>query len=108
VFVKTFETSQNPLIVQSPGHLKIIGEHTDDSGGFVLPAEINKAAYLAIALRDVSEVMLNDYLLPKSLLIIQRSRFIVQEIDCLQKGCEDLKIGEINALGKKCLQYIMA
>ncbi len=53
------------------------------------------------SLRDVSEAMLNEYVLPKSLLIDKRSRFIVQEIDRLQKGCEDLKIGDIHALGKK-------
>ncbi len=292
VFGKTFETSQTPLIVRSPGRVNIIGEHTDYNGGFVLPAAINKAAYLAIALRDddeihlmaqdlneifsisikdlkpvediswpnyilgavaqfqkkniqlkgfnailtsdipigaglsssaavecatvfaldellhtkfskiemvlmaqkaeheyagvmcgimdqfasvmgkynhvmkldcrsleyeyvpfnldgikillfntnvkhslatseyntrrleceqavewikeyhpevtsfrdVSEAMLNDYVLPKSLLIDQRSRFIVQEIDRLQKGCEDLKVGDINALGKKMFE----
>lgn len=53
------------------------------------------------SLRDVSEVMLNEYVLPKDKLIDQRSRFIVQEIDRLQKGCEDLKKGDINALGKR-------
>lgn len=54
-----------------------------------------------ISLRDVSEAMLNKYVFPKNLLIDKRSRFIVQEIDRLQQGCEDLKMGDINALGKK-------
>jgi len=53
------------------------------------------------SLRDVSEVMLDEYVLPKDKLIDQRSRFIVQEINRLQKGCEDLIKGDINALGKK-------
>jgi len=53
------------------------------------------------SLRDASEDMLDKYVLPKNRLIDQRSRFIVQEIDRLQKGCEDLTNGDINALGKK-------
>jgi galactokinase len=43
---------QEPLIVRSPGRVNIIGEHTDYNEGFVLPAAIDKAAYLAISLRD--------------------------------------------------------
>lgn len=53
------------------------------------------------SLRDVNEAMLDDYVLPKDLLVYKRSLFIVQEIDRLQKGCEDLKMGDIHALGKK-------
>lgn len=53
------------------------------------------------ALRDVTEAMLDKYVLPKSELIDKRSRFIVQEIERLQKGCEDLQKGDIKALGKK-------
>lgn len=53
------------------------------------------------SLRDVSEGMLDKYVLPKNKLIDKRSRFIVQEIDRLQKACEDLQKGDINALGKK-------
>jgi len=47
-----------PLIVRSPGRINIIGEHTDYNNGFVLPAAIDKAAYLAIALRDDDEIHL--------------------------------------------------
>ena len=47
-----------PLIVRSPGRINIIGEHTDYNNGFVLPASIDKAAYLAIALRDDDEIHL--------------------------------------------------
>lgn len=47
-----------PLIVRSPGRINIIGEHTDYNDGFVLPAAIDKAAYLAIALRDDDEIHL--------------------------------------------------
>jgi galactokinase len=50
--------SSEPLIVKSPGRVNIIGEHTDYNEGFVLPAAIDKAAYIAISLRDDSEIHL--------------------------------------------------
>lgn len=53
------------------------------------------------ALRDVTEDMLDKYVLPKDQLIDKRSRFVVQEIDRLQRACEDLKRGDIQSLGKK-------
>lgn len=53
------------------------------------------------SLRDATEAMLDKYVLPKDSLIDRRSRFVVQEIERLQKGCEDLSKGDINALGKK-------
>ena len=48
----------NPLIVRSPGRINIIGEHTDYNGGFVLPAAIDKAAYIAMSLREDKEIHL--------------------------------------------------
>ena len=50
--------SEEPIVVRSPGRINIIGEHTDYNEGFVLPAAIDKAAYLAIALRDDDEIHL--------------------------------------------------
>jgi galactokinase len=50
--------SEEPMIVKSPGRINIIGEHTDYNDGFVLPAAIDKAAYLAISLRDDDEIHL--------------------------------------------------
>lgn len=47
-----------PLIVRSPGRVNIIGEHTDYNEGFVLPAAIDKAAYIAMSLRDDDEIHL--------------------------------------------------
>lgn len=52
-------------------------------------------------LRDVTESMLDKYVLPKDPLIDKRSRFIVQEINRLETACDDLRKGDINALGKK-------
>jgi galactokinase len=37
-----------PLVFQSPGRINLIGEHTDYNGGWVMPAGIDKACYLAI------------------------------------------------------------
>lgn len=46
------------IIVRSPGRINIIGEHTDYNEGFVLPAAIDKAAYMAASLRDDDEIHL--------------------------------------------------
>lgn len=46
------------LLVKSPGRINIIGEHTDYNDGFVLPAAIDKAAYIAMSLRDDDEIHL--------------------------------------------------
>ncbi|MEO8172254.1 MAG: galactokinase [Sediminibacterium sp.] len=45
-------------IVRSPGRINLIGEHTDYNLGFVLPAAIDKAIYVAISKRDDSEIHL--------------------------------------------------
>ena len=56
VFQDQFQA--NPIIVRSPGRINIIGEHTDYNEGFVLPAAIDKAAYIAVSLRDDDEIHL--------------------------------------------------
>jgi galactokinase len=53
------------------------------------------------SLRDVTEEMLDKYVLIKDKLVDMRSRFIVQEINRLQRACEDLLKGDIQALGRK-------
>ena len=53
------------------------------------------------SLRDVTESMLDQYVKPKNELIDKRSRFVVQEIERLLNGCEDLREGNVHALGKK-------
>ena len=47
-----------PIVIRSPGRINIIGEHTDYNEGFVLPAAIDKAAYLAVSIRDDDEIHL--------------------------------------------------
>lgn len=53
------------------------------------------------SLRDVTEEMLDLYVKPKDLTIDARARYVVQEIQRLITGCEDLKQGNIHALGQK-------
>jgi galactokinase len=47
-----------PLVIRSPGRVNIIGEHTDYNDGFVLPAAIDKAIYVAIGKRDDNNILL--------------------------------------------------
>lgn len=46
------------LIVRSPGRINLIGEHTDYNMGFVLPAAIDKAIYMAIGKRTDNQIQL--------------------------------------------------
>jgi galactokinase len=50
--------NSKPLVVRSPGRVNIIGEHTDYNEGFVLPAAIDKAIYVAIGKRDDNNIHL--------------------------------------------------
>lgn len=45
-FIEKYEGE--PIMVESPGRINLIGEHTDYNDGFVLPAAIDKYIYLAI------------------------------------------------------------
>jgi galactokinase len=56
------------------------------------------------SLRDITEEMLDKYVLPKNILIDKRSRFVVKEIARLQTACTDLQNGNLNALGKKMFE----
>jgi len=48
-FVRLYKTQ--PLLVQAPGRVNLIGEHTDYNDGFVLPAAIQFQTSIAIAPR---------------------------------------------------------
>jgi galactokinase len=41
-----------PRVFRAPGRTNLIGEHTDYNGGFVFPAAIDRATWLAIAPRE--------------------------------------------------------
>jgi galactokinase len=45
-----------PLMVRSPGRVNLIGEHTDYNNGFVLPAAIDKAIWMAVSPRADREL----------------------------------------------------
>jgi galactokinase len=47
--------NQKPIIVQAPGRINLIGEHTDYNNGFVMPAAIDKVVTLAIARMSESQ-----------------------------------------------------
>ena len=52
--------NDEPIIVRSPGRVNLIGEHTDYNDGFVLPAAINKAIYVAVSKRNDDEIHLHS------------------------------------------------
>lgn len=52
--------SSKPLVVRSPGRVNIIGEHTDYNEGFVLPAAINKAVFVAVEKREDDLIVLHS------------------------------------------------
>lgn len=53
-FRQAFNTE--PVLICSPGRVNLIGEHTDYNEGFVLPAAIDKAIYLAVGKRTDNEL----------------------------------------------------
>ncbi|GAB3998006.1 galactokinase [Spirosoma daeguense] len=63
-FRDSFHTE--PLLICSPGRVNLIGEHTDYNNGFVLPAAIDKAIYLAIGPRTDNEFHFIAYDLNKT------------------------------------------
>jgi galactokinase len=48
--------AEEPVVIRSPGRVNLIGEHTDYNNGFVLPAAISKAIYMAVSRRDDNEL----------------------------------------------------
>lgn len=52
-FIDQFNTK--PILIQSPGRINLIGEHTDYNEGFVMPAAIDKYIYLAISKNESSK-----------------------------------------------------
>ncbi len=56
LFKKHF--SDEPVLVQSPGRINLIGEHTDYNDGFVLPAAIDKNILFAMAPNGIDKIRL--------------------------------------------------
>jgi galactokinase len=59
LFIKRFNKDAS-LLVQAPTRINLIGEHTDYSGGWVLPAAINYYIYFAIAKTQTGVVFIYD------------------------------------------------
>lgn len=55
LFIARFQQSP-AVVVQAPGRVNLIGEHTDYNNGFVLPAAINYQTWIAAAPRDDREL----------------------------------------------------
>ena len=55
-FVARFGTS--PIVVQAPGRVNLIGEHTDYNDGFVMPAAIQFHTAIAIAARNDEQLVI--------------------------------------------------
>jgi galactokinase len=49
---KFFKTNNPAVLVESPGRINLIGEHTDYNHGFVLPTAINKKIYFELRKND--------------------------------------------------------
>ena len=52
--------ADNSVVTRSPGRINLIGEHTDYNNGFVLPAAIDKAAYVVLTPRTDQEIRLHS------------------------------------------------
>lgn len=93
---KTFIALFNaePLIFQSPGRVNIIGEHTDYNQGFVLPAAIDKASYVAISKRNDNKIVLY------SALFNQHIECNLETIAPMKEGWPNYILGVVNELRK--------
>ena len=56
------------------------------------------------SLRDVTMNMLNDHVAPVDQLVYKRCRYVVEENERLLGACQDLKKGDIRALGLKMFE----
>lgn len=52
--MKDIKDFNSEIIIESPGRINLIGEHTDYNGGLVLPAAINRKIFLFFKKKDYS------------------------------------------------------
>lgn len=85
------------MVVRSPGRINIIGEHTDYNEGFVLPAAIDKAIYVAIGKRhdDVISLYAGDF--------EQSHECYLQEVKPTEKHWPNYVLGVVDQLQKRGL-----
>lgn len=85
---------RQPLVVRSPGRVNLIGEHTDYNEGYVLPAAIDKAIYLAIAPRNDRTCTL--FAFDKN----ESHQFSVDAFSPSRKGWPNYLVGVVDQLRK--------
>jgi galactokinase len=56
------------------------------------------------SLRDVTGKMLEEYVWPYDAQVYKRCRFVIDEIERVQSGCDNLAAGNLAALGKKMFE----
>ncbi|MGL6267999.1 MAG: galactokinase, partial [Chitinophagaceae bacterium] len=87
--------NEQPIIFRSPGRINIIGEHTDYNDGFVLPAAIDKAVYIAIGPRKDSNISLF------AVAYNETFNICLTEITKTSGGWPNYILGVVNELQKK-------
>ncbi|VAX25411.1 Galactokinase [hydrothermal vent metagenome] len=92
IFKKNF--NNQPIIIRAPGRINLIGEHTDYNDGYVLPASIDKAIYIAIAnTNDVnSKIIAAD--------LDDSIEFDLEQLDRSEKQWSNYIFGVIDQLRK--------
>jgi len=86
-----------PLIFRSPGRINLIGEHIDYNNGFVLPAAIEMAIYIAVGKREDLDIHLysEDY---------QEGFQMLIDLISPQKGWPTYVLGVVDQLKKAGIQ----
>ncbi|MHB8581086.1 MAG: galactokinase [Ignavibacteriaceae bacterium] len=86
--------NEEPVIIQSPGRVNLIGEHTDYNYGFVLPASIDKAIYFAISIRSDNLCKIFAYDIKESF------EFTKDKLIYSEKGWPNYLMGVVEQLKK--------
>lgn len=87
--------NEEPLMVNSPGRVNLIGEHTDYNNGFVLPAAIDKSIYFAITPRSDETCKLFSYDMYDSY------EFSISGFEFSAKGWPNYLMGVVDQLKKE-------
>jgi galactokinase len=68
VLLRAFQEAYGgaPRLFRSPGRINLIGEHTDYNEGFVMPAAIDAAVYVALAPRSDGRIRLRSTAFPEA------------------------------------------
>jgi len=87
--------NEQTIVSRSPGRINLIGEHTDYNDGFVLPAAIDKAAYIALTPRRDNEIHLH------SIDLNDTYTTTVEEVAVTKKSWPNYILGVVDQFKKK-------